>query len=48
MTWYIRVFDQETNETVYTESTSDQNDAYNIANTWHTRGNYDIKVYEGE
>ena len=48
MTWYIRVFNQETNETFYTESTPDQNDAYNIANTWHTRGNYDIKVYEGE
>lgn len=48
MTWYVRVIDSKTNELVYTDTTSDQNDAYNLANTWHSRGEYNIKVYEGE
>ena len=47
MTWYVRVTDSETNAIVYTESTSDHNDALNLANKWYNDG-YDTKVYEGE
>lgn len=48
MTWYVYVADYDTGDRIITESFSDQNDAFNAANTWYTRGNYDIKVYEGE